>query len=69
VNSGAALEILEARARDLPVLLSMMRRLAEHPPAIPFADDEVRAALERFLDDAELGKAWLVWVGGRPAGT
>jgi ribosomal protein S18 acetylase RimI-like enzyme len=68
VNSGAAQEILEARAGDLPVLLSMMRRLAEHPPAIPFEEGEVRAALETFLDHAELGKAWVVWVGGRPAG-
>jgi ribosomal protein S18 acetylase RimI-like enzyme len=68
VNSGAAVEIREATARDLPVLLRMMRSLAECPPAIPFDEGELRAAFETFLAHAELGKAWLLWLGEKPAG-
>jgi ribosomal protein S18 acetylase RimI-like enzyme len=68
VNSGIAVEIREARAQDLPALLRMMRSLAEHPPAIPFDSGEARAALETFLARAELGQAWLLWLGERPAG-
>jgi diamine N-acetyltransferase len=68
VNSGAEVEIREAKARDLPALLRMMRSLAEHPPAIPFDEDEVRAALDKFLGHADLGKAWLLWLGEKPAG-
>ena len=68
MNSGAEVEIREAKARDLPALLRMMRSLAEHPPAIPFDEDEVRAALDKFLGHAELGWAWLLWLGEKPAG-
>jgi ribosomal protein S18 acetylase RimI-like enzyme len=68
VNSGAAVEIREARAQDLPAVLRMMRSLAEQPPALPFGEGEVRAALETFLAHAELGQAWLLWLGERPAG-
>jgi ribosomal protein S18 acetylase RimI-like enzyme len=68
VNSGASAEFREARAQDLPVLLCMMRGLAEHLPAIPFDEGEVGTALGKFLADAELGKAWLIWVGERAAG-
>ena len=45
-----------------------MRRLAGHPPAIPFDEAEVRPALERFLAHAELGQAWLLWLSEKPAG-
>jgi diamine N-acetyltransferase len=68
VNSGIAVEIREARAQDLPALLRMMRSLAEHPPAIPFDEGEVRAALDKFLAHAELGQTWLLWLDERPAG-
>jgi ribosomal protein S18 acetylase RimI-like enzyme len=68
VNSSAGVEIREAKARDLPALLRMMRSLSEHPPAIPFEEGEVRAALDKFLDHAELGRAWLLWLGEKPAG-
>ena len=68
MNSGAAVEIREARALDLPALLRMMRSLAEQPPALPFGEGEVRAALETFLAHAELGKAWLLWRCEKPAG-
>jgi ribosomal protein S18 acetylase RimI-like enzyme len=68
VNSDAAVEIREARTQDLPVLLGMMRNLAEHPPALPFDEDEVRAALDTFLAGAELGRAWLLWLGDRAVG-
>jgi diamine N-acetyltransferase len=61
-------EIRDARPCDVPALLCMMRRLAEHPPAIPFDEAEVRAALEKFLGDAHLGKTWLLWMGAKPAG-
>ena len=60
MNSSAALEIREAKAQDLPALLRMMRSLAEQPPAIPFDEDEVRAALDKFLGHADVGQAWLV---------
>jgi ribosomal protein S18 acetylase RimI-like enzyme len=68
VNSGIAVEIREVRAQDLPALLHMMRSLAEHPPATPFDSGEVCAALETFLARAELGQAWLLCLGERPAG-
>jgi hypothetical protein len=60
VNSSAAVEIREAKARDLPALLRMMRSLAEQPPAIPFDEGQVRAALDKFLGHADLGQAWLL---------
>jgi ribosomal protein S18 acetylase RimI-like enzyme len=61
-------EIREVTAADLGALLGMMRRLAEHPPALPFDEGEVRAALEKFLGNAELGQAWLLWLGEKPVG-
>jgi diamine N-acetyltransferase len=68
VNRSVAVEITEARAQDLPVLLRMMKSLAEHPPAIPFDEGEMGAALETFLVHPELGQAWLIWLDERPAG-
>ena len=68
MNRSAAAEIRDATAVDAPVLLRMMRRLAEHPPAIPFDEGEVRTALEKFLGDAELGQAWLLWLDEEPVG-
>jgi ribosomal protein S18 acetylase RimI-like enzyme len=69
VNSGdAAVEIREAKAADVPALLRLMRKLAQQPPVIPFEEDKVRVALEKFLGDAELGQAWLLWAGEKPAG-
>jgi diamine N-acetyltransferase len=68
VNSGAEVEIKEARAEDLPALRRMMRSLAEHPPAIRFDEGDVQAALELFLAHVELGQAWLVWLREKPVG-
>jgi diamine N-acetyltransferase len=68
VNSGAAVEIREATVRDVPALLRMMRSLAEQPPAIPFDEGEVRATLDKFLAHVDLGQAWLLWLGEKPAG-
>lgn len=68
MNNGTALEIKDVRTQDLPALLRMMRSLAEHPPAIPFDEGEVCASLEIFLANAELGQAWLLWMGEKPAG-
>jgi ribosomal protein S18 acetylase RimI-like enzyme len=52
----------------LPVLLRMMRSLAEHPPAIDFNEGEVRAALRKFLARPEFGSSWLICLGGQVAG-
>lgn len=52
----------------MPLLLSMMRRLAEHPPAVPFHEGEVRAALKKFLAHPEFGRSWLISSRGRVAG-
>ena len=68
MNSSQAVEIREVKATDAPALLRMMRNLAEHPPAIPFDEGEVRAALEKFRGDAELGQAWLLWLADKPVG-
>lgn len=69
MNSGdSAVEFREAQAADAPALLRMMRKLAEQPPAIPFEEGKVRAALDKFLGDAALGQAWLLWAGEKPAG-
>ena len=68
MNSGAAVEIREARTQDLPVLLRMMRRLAVQPPALPFVEGQVRAALDKFLAHVELGQAWLLWLDEKPVG-
>jgi ribosomal protein S18 acetylase RimI-like enzyme len=68
VNKSAAAEIRDATVLDAPALLRMMRSLAEHAPAIPFDEGEVRTALEKFLGDAELGQAWLVWLDAKPVG-
>jgi diamine N-acetyltransferase len=68
VNSGVAVEIREARARNLPALLRMMRSLAEQPPALAFDEGEVRTALGKFLGHVELGQAWLLWLSEKPAG-
>lgn len=67
-SSRPAAEIREASPRDLPVLLRMMRSLAEQPPALPFDDGEVRAAFEKFFADTELGQAWVLWLGEKPVG-
>ena len=68
MNSSAAAEIREAKGGDLPALLRMMKGLAEQPPAIPFDEGEVRAALDKFLGHADLGQAWLLWLGEKSAG-
>jgi ribosomal protein S18 acetylase RimI-like enzyme len=60
VSSEPQAKFAGVRRQDLPVLLGMMRRLAEHPPAIPFDEEELRAPLEKFLAHPELGRAWLV---------
>ena len=68
MNSTTAVEIREASTRDLPALLRMMRSLAEQPPAIPFDEDEVCVAFEKFLAHADLGQVWLLSLGEKPAG-
>ena len=68
MNRSASVELRDATAVDAPVLLRMMRRLAEHVPAIPFDEGEVRTALEKFLGNAELGQAWLLWLDEKPVG-
>jgi diamine N-acetyltransferase len=46
----------------------MMRSLARQPPALDFDDDEVRAALKKFLRHPEFGRCWLICLRGRIAG-
>lgn len=50
----------QATRQDFPALLRMMRKLAEHPPALPFDESQVCAALEEFLAHPELGRIWLI---------
>lgn len=68
MNNPARVEFREAAAKEFAALLGMMRKLAEHPPAIPFDEREVRAALEEFLAHPEFGRAWLIWSGSNLAG-
>jgi ribosomal protein S18 acetylase RimI-like enzyme len=67
-SNGVELEIREVRTRDFSALLCMMRKLAEQPPSLPFDEGKVRAALETFLSDSELGRAWLLHLGERSIG-
>jgi ribosomal protein S18 acetylase RimI-like enzyme len=60
VNSAAQAKFNDLERQDLPVLLSMMRRLAEQPPSVPFDEGELQAPLDKFLTHPELGRAWLV---------
>jgi ribosomal protein S18 acetylase RimI-like enzyme len=55
-------------SRDFPVLLGMMRSLAEHSPAIAFDEGEVRAALRTFLAHREFGGSWLISLREQVAG-
>jgi ribosomal protein S18 acetylase RimI-like enzyme len=61
-------KIRPAGAADLPVLLPMMRSLAEQPPSLPFDEGQVRAALQEFFAHAEFGQAWLICAGEKIAG-
>lgn len=61
-------EFREAAEPDFPRLLSMMRSLAEQPPAIPFNEAEVGATLKRFLAHPQFGRLWLIGVSGNVAG-
>lgn len=45
-----------------------MRRLAEHPPAIPFHEGKVCTALKNFLAHPEFGGSWLISSRGQIAG-
>ena len=67
-SDAAAAGFQEADGSHIPILLRMMRGLAEHPPAIPFDDDEVGAALRGFFAHPELGRAWLICAGKHVAG-
>ena len=56
-----------AGARDLPLLLGMMRGLYAHD-RLPWRPRPARAALARLLRDTRRGRAWLIVAGGEPAG-
>jgi ribosomal protein S18 acetylase RimI-like enzyme len=60
VSSVRPAKFADVQRRDFPVLLSMMRRLAEQPCSLHFDADALRAPLENFLTHPELGRAWLV---------
>ncbi|HKV24853.1 MAG TPA: GNAT family N-acetyltransferase [Candidatus Acidoferrum sp.] len=55
--------------QDEPILLRMMRALAEQEPGPYFFDEPVvRAALRRFVTDENLGRAWIFFDGENPVG-
>lgn len=60
MSNASQVKFANVERRDLPLLLSMMRRLAEYPPSTPFDEGELQAPLEKFLTRPELGRAWLV---------
>ena len=60
MNRAPSANFTDVKPRDLPVLLSMMRHLAEQPPSIPFDEGGLRAPLEKFLAHPELGRVWLM---------
>ena len=60
MSSAPQAKFADMQRQDLPILLSMMRRLALQPPSLPFDENELRAPLEKFLAHSELGRAWLV---------
>ena len=60
MSSAPQAKFADVKRQDLPILLSMMRRLALQPPSLPFDENELRAPLEKFLAHPELGRAWLV---------
>ena len=68
MSNESSVRIKAVKARDLPVLLRMMRSLAEHPPALDFDEGEVRAALRKFLAHPEFGHSWLIYLRGQVAG-
>ena len=58
-----------AAGEDEPVLLRMMRNLAEQEPgAYDFDAPVVRQALRRFLASPDLGQAWVFFDGEIPVG-
>jgi len=58
-----------ATREDEPVLLRMMRGLAEQEPGAYFFNEPVvREVLRTFLADANLGEAWVLWDGTMVAG-
>lgn len=69
MSSGAfPARFIEATGEHLPVLLPMMRRLAEQPPALPFHDEEASQALQNFFAHSEYGRAWLIEAAGNVVG-
>jgi ribosomal protein S18 acetylase RimI-like enzyme len=66
---AAAVTFRIVTGADEPVLLKMMRNLAEQEPGAYFFNEPlVREALHKFLADANLGEAWIVCDGDIPAG-
>ena len=60
MSSAPRAKFADLQRRDFPVLLSMMRRLADQPPSLPFDAEALSSPLENFLSHTELGRAWLV---------
>ncbi len=58
-----------ATESDLPTLLGFMRQLyVSDPGPKPLDEAGARAALEQFLGDASLGRAWLICDRETPVG-
>jgi ribosomal protein S18 acetylase RimI-like enzyme len=64
-----AITFRAATGEDAPILLRMMRNLAEQDPGAYFFDEPiVREALHKFLADGNLGETWMFFDGATPAG-
>jgi ribosomal protein S18 acetylase RimI-like enzyme len=68
VSDPSQISFREATHLDFPALLRLMRKLAEQPPALPFDDRTIGAALHEFVGHSELGRIWLMFLEGRLAG-
>src|SRR4051794_25426270 len=68
--SGGGVEFAEATPADLDVLAGFMRALRVEDPFSPAAvdDESARAAVERLVADASLGRALVIRSEGQPAG-
>lgn len=69
VPEASSITFRLATGEDAPVLLKMMRSLAEQEPGAYFFNEPViREVLRRFLADANFGEAWVFCDGGMPVG-
>ena len=69
MSDASGIELREATLSDSPVLLRMMRALAEQEPGkIEFDEPAALAALQLLLSEPRFGRAWILWDGATVAG-